>query len=236
LVESFILKCTYKQGERHDLFNPKVTYVEGLTCKAREDYFCGIRAYKVEGISRNEMEKREEVKILEFYKQNFVYVLTHVGHIFTELFVFTCNVCGITSIERADLHQFPKIKVIELLGNKLKNIPGDLFHSTPMVQSFDLSQNQIENIGKGFFDELKRVESFQIGHNVCFPEGDHSMEIEAKKRKVTHLCIEKKKQRQSEKIVLEKEILYPFDPETQAVCNASIIWTSEFLPHIQRIN
>jgi hypothetical protein len=228
-VESFILKCNFKQRERHDVFVPKVTFVEGLACIASDDYFCAIRAYKVEGIATGIKDKRNDVKILEFQKKNFVYILTHVGHVFEELLVFTCNICGISTIEREDLRQFPKLKVLELHGNLLKNLPADMFHSVPMIRYFDLSLNKIENIEDGFFQELKKLESFHIGNNVCIPESDHASELEFKKRRVTHLCIDKKKQRHSEKIILEREIMFPFDPETQAVCNASVAWINEFI-------
>jgi hypothetical protein len=222
---AFILSCDYANEQRNDYINPKIIFSNGLACKASEDYHCGVRAYKIEGIVKNQSQRMQEVKIFKFQRRRLMYVLENVGFFYPNIEVFACNYCEIISIERSDLKQFPKLKVLELYDNKIRSIPGDLFQDTPEVVSFEFTSNKIAGIGKGFFEHLKKLISFHMGDNSCYPSEDIWMDNEKKKKDVIAKCTEKMS-RKTAKQKLEREILYPFDPVTQKLCNDSTLWLS----------
>ena len=57
------------------------------------------------------------------------------------------------------------LKVLELHGNKIKELPPKVFHHTPHLETLDLYDNQLSALPEGVFAELPKLKELTLDYN-----------------------------------------------------------------------
>lgn len=73
----------------------------------------------------------------------------------------------LTSISSRDLRPFPRLVYLNLLGNQLTYIDGNLFMYTPLLQVVDFDSNWINQIEHGLVTNLNDLTQLSFLNNVC---------------------------------------------------------------------
>lgn len=91
---------------------------------------------------------------------------------FKDITKLTAITCQLKEVHRADLSQFPKLKILWLWGNDLEVIESDLFQANPQLELIDLGTNKIWFIAENSFKNLKALEKVKLNANLCI-DGDY---------------------------------------------------------------
>ena len=192
-IESFTMKCNY-DNKNFVAENGAVYYEEAYACYGDAEYKCDPRRFYCEGVERKHKigKKRDDVRLIIFKHDHMMdYVPEGFGFFFPNTEVFSCGGCHLHYIEKTDLRQFPKLKVLNLYENRLRYLPGDLFEYIPQLEYFTVSNNPIKSIGKGFFNHSPKLKQFYF-ITECH-SSDKEMTLQIKIKSVISGCESKTK-------------------------------------------
>lgn len=74
----------------------------------------------------------------------------------------------LTEIHRADISQFPGLKILVLRKNELQSLETDLFHSNLDLERVDLSFNQIWFVEQDAFKDMNQLRDLNFERNRCY--------------------------------------------------------------------
>lgn len=87
---------------------------------------------------------------------------------FPDLVAFDWRSSGnLTSITSDDLMPFPNLQYLDLAGNGLSFLDGDLFARTPKLGFIDFSNNLLQSVGYGLLDNLSKLTYAYFDGNPC---------------------------------------------------------------------
>jgi hypothetical protein len=167
-------------------------FKNAFSCHGKVGYECDPRHSTVEGISipLPEGKKREDVKYLYIYDSRTDLVPTDFKPFFPNLNAFRCIYCQIAFVENSDFDQFPNLKWLDLGGNIITFLPGDLFKNHKGLEYFSVSQNPIKYIGEGLFDPIPNLKYVSFFDTKCTPE-ELEGTLEARKKIIIASCTRK---------------------------------------------
>lgn len=115
-----------------------------------------------------------------------------LGNFLPNLAVLSLSQCRLRKIERKDLMGLRNLKQLMLAGNKISELPGDLFQSTPMLEAVSFYGNRITLIDVNIFAPLKKLCYFNLKMNrhidKCFKENGNGVTLEQLKCYITDFC------------------------------------------------
>ena len=164
---SLTLQCEYKVRQ----FTWKESLIEDYGCKAAI-VLDGEKKF-ITSVSQNHMEKQsfDDVRLLFYAHEQIIPALPKFGFkFFPKLEAFSASKVSLENISSRDfLKAPPSLRIVFLYGNKLREIPSDLFKYTPNIEVLALNGNQIAHIGNNFIDSLnfKSIQKFGIFENTC---------------------------------------------------------------------
>lgn len=80
------------------------------------------------------------------------------------------------TITKADLQPFPNLVYLDLHGNFIRRLDGDLFKYNPLLVYLDFKGNHIDYVGKGIFNGLNQLKSVSFYTNVCIGSPGHTID------------------------------------------------------------
>lgn len=92
---------------------------------------------------------------------------TNLGSLFINLKILVCFETSLRTISAKDLKQFQKLELLDLSGNYLVNLDGDLFKSTPNMKYIFFRSNSLHKIDENLLDSLKKLEWADFRWNPC---------------------------------------------------------------------
>lgn len=115
-----------------------------------------------------------------------------LGNFLPSLAVLSLNRCGLKKIERRDLLGLKNLKQLMLAGNKITELPGDLFVGTPKLEAASFYGNRISFIGLKIFAPLNKLYYFNLKMNchvdMCFKLQGNGVTLEELKNHVKVFC------------------------------------------------
>lgn len=156
--EALILDCTYS-----------VTAAWKI-----ETYFCTARIiyvghnWSVSKASHNHTlgKKHEDVKGLSASDRYLKCMPRTLAKVFPNLEGVNIQSSGLTKIKKEDLAQISNLKELNLYGNKIQALDGNLFEDHPGIQYICFRNNPLKHIGLNSFrgmKELKRIDLHKAG-------------------------------------------------------------------------
>lgn len=76
---------------------------------------------------------------------------------FPELTAISMYLCGIEYISADTLRHYPDLTVLEITGNRLKELPGNLFTYANKLHYIEFAGNQIEKVGLDILEPLMKT-------------------------------------------------------------------------------
>lgn len=115
-----------------------------------------------------------------------------LGNFLPNLTVLSLNRCGLKKIERKDLMGLKNLKQLMLAGNKITELPGDLFKGTPKLEAASFYGNRITIIGVTLFNPLKNLCYFNLKMNyyinMCFKVHGNGVILEHLETYIKDFC------------------------------------------------
>lgn len=108
----------------------------------------------------------ENVEFLGVSNQNMTFLPKGIELLLKNLKALSWTT-NLPSISAKDLQPFPKLEFLEMYGNNLPTIDGNLFSFTPLLKVVTLDSDQIQHFGVNFVTNLKDLEYFSLQKNVC---------------------------------------------------------------------
>lgn len=164
---SLILSCNYTQN----ILKWDKILINDYACLASIKGKFDLENDFITDVSHGHLsgQSSHDVKILSFVTD--LKRIPKLGYkFFPKLEGFYASEIGLTEISGRDLIQLPSdLKIIYLYGNKLKQIPSDLFEFTPNLEYIALNNNQIKHVGYNFVSylNLNKLKKFAINKNLC---------------------------------------------------------------------
>jgi hypothetical protein len=139
-------------------------------------YICNARIVSigdskhVTGVSTNHLPGYDNTKVLGFYvvDKPVGFLPRNISNFFPNIEGLGLYRMGITELKREDLEPFPKLKAIDLNGNKIEEVSNNLFAGNPLVHSIAFYRNPVRHVSQGVFDHLKDLFSLTFYESTCF--------------------------------------------------------------------
>jgi hypothetical protein len=137
------------------------------TCNARI-VFVGDSEYITE-VSSNHLPGYDNSKVLGFYvtNQNVGFLPRNISNFFPNIEGLGLYEMGITELKRQDLEPFPKLKAIDLNGNKIEEVSENLFAGNPLVHSISFSRNPVRHVSPEVFNHLNDLYVLNFDVTTC---------------------------------------------------------------------
>lgn len=140
-------------------------------------YTCGgtvisaENATTVTDISATHMEGKDHEDVKGFYaSSNHLMLATipaGIEKFFANLEFFEWANGNLFSIDSSTFEPFPNLLVINLGGNKIVTLDGDLFQHTRKLRQIDFVSNSLEHVGHDFLTGLTDLEFVNFSWNPC---------------------------------------------------------------------
>lgn len=124
--------------------------------------------------------------------------------------------CGLTRISSEDLRPFKELLQINLSGNRLTELPHDLFQFNPKLKKIDFSSNLILHVGLEIFNNLPHLSMVNMRENSCTADNSYATKKEELKELEWELSVE--------------------CPPTLEMLSNSLFGSREFVDNIKRIS
>lgn len=124
--------------------------------------------------------------------------------------------CGITRISSDDLRPFKELLQINLSGNRLTELPHDLFQFNPKLKKIDFSANLILHVGLEIFNNLPHLGMVNMRDNLCTADNSYATKKEELKELEWELSVE--------------------CPPTLEMLSISLFGSQEFVENVKKIS
>lgn len=115
-----------------------------------------------------------------------------LGNFLPNLVFLSLTRCGLRKIERKDLMGLRNLKQLMLAGNKITELPSDLFQSTRQLEAVSFYGNRISFIGVTTLVPLKKLCYFnlKLNHHIdmCFKVHGKGVTLEQLKSYIKDYC------------------------------------------------
>lgn len=108
----------------------------------------------------------EKVEFLGVSNQNMSFLPKGIEIRFKNLKALSWT-SNLPSIKAKDFQPFPKLEFLEIYGNNLPTLDGNLFSFTPLLKVITLDSNQIQHIRHELVTNLKDLQYLALQRNVC---------------------------------------------------------------------
>lgn len=98
-------------------------------------------------------------------KKGVKFLPTHLHRTFSELLGFGILNCSVTVIEGDSLKNMSKLKILNMVSNKIRQITDDAFTDLVNLENLFLDHNQIQFLGQNTFKSLKKLRVLYLNMN-----------------------------------------------------------------------
>jgi hypothetical protein len=131
----------------------------------------------------------DNVKTLRTFNQIVNFMPKFETSLAMRLEAFQAQNCGMKSLEKDDLKQFPNLRLLALLGNELEWLDGDVFEFTPKLEVIGFHSNKLKFIGAKILQPLTSLTVAYFDGNKCIDYIAGTREqIEELKQKLVSQC------------------------------------------------
>lgn len=101
-----------------------------------------------------------------------------IDKFFPSLILLHVTNCQLKEINQFDLTDLPHLISLDLEGNELKYLPGDLFIDNTELQEVNFRNNKLSEIGEDLFSSLDGLQSINFEDNECISTSAANMQSE----------------------------------------------------------
>lgn len=124
----------------------------------------------ITSVTGTQLDGRSTSDVLFFQNKNYDVSLKKIPSNFGSYFPSLTAIYFVVELETitaSDLQPFPNLVFLNLQGNRLRRVDGDLFKYNPKLYTIYLSANSIEYVGEGIFDGLNELFAIYFAYNPC---------------------------------------------------------------------
>lgn len=127
---------------------------------------------KITGVSGNHRAEHsnEDVEVLWADQQQIKRLPRKLHKFFPNIKALVITDSMLQAVQSSDLVAFKKLQSIDLQGNEIKSIDGDLFRNNPDIQYISISNNPLQHVGPNIFDSLTGLTEVNFGDCRCINE------------------------------------------------------------------
>lgn len=136
----------------------------------------------------SEFYKGQEIEHLLIRDQTVNFMFVGIEIFFPNLNWLEVSRSNLKSIKQWDLKPFKKIQGLDLSGNLLQSLDGDVFEFNPELMIIDLSANELHYIGKNILVPLTQLEQVDFSNNDCIDRLSFRDGIESLATEIANEC------------------------------------------------
>lgn len=111
------------------------------------------------------MEKIEDVKVLELSQHVVHYLPINLGELFGNLTRLYASGCHLKELKRANLKGLKNLEYMSLWMNDLETLPDDVFDDLINMKTLNLQGNKIKKIPEDIFQSLTKLQNVNLSRN-----------------------------------------------------------------------
>lgn len=111
--------------------------------------------------------RNSDVVALNLENQILTKIPTNIEIFFPNLKGIRWHLSSLFTLTASDLKPFPGLMVLEMAGNQIQTLDGDLFKHNQLLSWINFENNLIRIVGDGLLDELYYLKFAAFGSNYC---------------------------------------------------------------------
>lgn len=122
--------------------------------------FCEINNQAVDSSDYTIASSSNDLAIEAFHihdSKNVKFIPHNIGPRFPRLIFLLVWNCAVKGVEAKHFEKMPKLRVLDLAGNEIDNIPSDAFTSLRNLENLYLQRNQLKNLHEKLFGSLHKL-------------------------------------------------------------------------------